>query len=110
MLEIHRVSPNLERIAVLAQPIQVLRQRKQAAWLHRNPPSNAAQKSQSARQSEGLLRVSSWPSKSRTAVLYKGSVIERALRDMQDTRSRPLRHPAQRELGGRLVSGRDIDG
>jgi hypothetical protein len=58
-LELHRASQNLQRIAVLAQPLQVLRQRKKAAWLHRNSPSNDRTESQRRPQSEGFLRVSS---------------------------------------------------
>ena len=39
--ELRRARQTLQRIAVLAQPLQVLRQRKQAAWVHQNSPSNA---------------------------------------------------------------------
>lgn len=38
--ELHRARQHLQRIAVLAQPLQVLRQRKQAARVHRNSPFN----------------------------------------------------------------------
>ncbi len=41
---------------------------------------------------------------------YKGSVIERAFRDVQGARFHPLQEPAQKELSGRLALGLDIDG
>ncbi len=41
---------------------------------------------------------------------YRGSVIERAFRDVQGARFHPLQEPAQRDLAGRLALGLDIDG
>ncbi|MBE1528748.1 acyl-CoA dehydrogenase [Sphingopyxis sp. OAS728] len=41
---------------------------------------------------------------------YKGSIVERAFRDVQGARFHPLQEPAQRELSGRLALGLDIDG
>lgn len=41
---------------------------------------------------------------------YKGSIIERAFRDIQGARFHPLQEPAQRDLSGRLALGLDIDG
>ncbi|HEY0595833.1 acyl-CoA dehydrogenase family protein [Sphingopyxis sp.] len=40
---------------------------------------------------------------------YRGSVIERAFRDIQGARFHPLQEPAQRDLSGRLALGLDID-
>lgn len=40
---------------------------------------------------------------------YRGSVIERAFRDVQGARFHPLQEPAQRDLSGRLALGLDID-
>ena len=40
--ELHRARQNLQRNAVLAQPHQVLRKRKQAPWVHQTSPSNAS--------------------------------------------------------------------
>lgn len=41
---------------------------------------------------------------------YKGSVVERAFRDVQGARFHPLQEPAQKELSGRVALGLDIDG
>ncbi|HWW55435.1 MAG TPA: acyl-CoA dehydrogenase family protein [Sphingopyxis sp.] len=41
---------------------------------------------------------------------YRASPIERAFRDVQGARFHPLQEPAQKELGGRLALGLDIDG
>lgn len=41
---------------------------------------------------------------------YKGSIVERAFRDVQGARFHPLQEPAQIELSGRLALGLDIDG
>lgn len=41
---------------------------------------------------------------------YKGSVIERAFRDVQGARFHPLQVPTQTELTGRVALGLDIDG
>jgi hypothetical protein len=57
--KLYRARQHLQRIAVLAQPLKVLRQRKQAAWVHRNSPSNAASESDHGLKCEGFLRVSS---------------------------------------------------
>ncbi|WP_447749840.1 acyl-CoA dehydrogenase family protein [Sphingopyxis fribergensis] len=40
---------------------------------------------------------------------YRGSVIERAFRDVQGARFHPLQEPAQHDLSGRLALGLDID-
>lgn len=44
------------------------------------------------------------------AAFYKGSLVERAFRDVQGARFHPLQEPAQKELGGRVALGLDIDG
>lgn len=44
------------------------------------------------------------------SAFYKGSIIERAFRDIQGARFHPLQEPAQRDLSGRLALGLDIDG
>lgn len=43
------------------------------------------------------------------SAFYKGSIIERAFRDVQGARFHPLQEPAQVELSGRLALGLDID-
>lgn len=39
--KLYRARQNLQRIAILAETLQVLRQQKQTAWVHQTSPSNA---------------------------------------------------------------------
>lgn len=56
--ELYCPRQHLKRIAVLAQMLQVLRQRKQVAWVHQTFPCSPRSESNHSIRREGLLHVS----------------------------------------------------